>query len=76
MKKITVIDTKHAYENIIHWEGKDMAIFKPIVALMVAIFLILSAGMAFGGNEIIYEFDTPDGQEVKFKLTSKGKFFN
>ena len=53
-----------------------MAIFKPIVALMVAIFLILSAGMAFGGDEIIYEFDTPDGQEVKFKLTSKGKFFN
>jgi hypothetical protein len=49
-----------------------MAIFKPIVALMVAIFLILSAGMAFGGDEIIYEFDTPDGQEVKFEVDVEG----
>ena len=48
---------------------------KSIVAIMVALFFILSAGVVFGGNPVLVSVKV-DGDTYKLKINSdNGKFF-
>ena len=48
---------------------------KSIVAIMVALFFILSAGIVFGGNPVLVSVRV-DGDTYKLKINSdNGKFF-
>ena len=52
-----------------------MTIKKSIVALMVACFFTLSAGIAFGGNSVLASVQV-DGDTYKLKINEdNGKFF-
>ena len=53
----------------------DMHFKKSIVAIMVALFFILSAGVVFGGNPVLVSVKV-DGDTYKLKINSdNGKFF-